>query len=545
MKKLITLFFLVFTLLVNAQVKIPAPIGYSFTAPVEQRVLKSVYNYGNLIFAVAYQDGFSTNALSLFKINMDDSSVTQIQLPSGNFTDLTSFYNSFKNLGAYNNKLYFQSYNSIYEINLNNNICSFLFNVTGGYTNYCLYNGKIYYQDKYYDLNTNQLFSLYSNSYPDDTNYFYNSYFTIFNNELYAIRFNQSSPWANPFSTSLIKINSSNTISVLANPNGLITLNDYFYLPSVDTSMYDFEFIGNKIILQKAHMTGSNANRSLIAIDLNTLSENVIHSNTIGAYYDVYLKKDNLLYFRPVTAGYNLLRTDGSSVTDTGIPEDISFVYVNNEDTKYSRFKLFNNTIIGSKRFNDSNGYQQYEFFKSNDLALSNITVLNSCSNNNLTPSCLVEPKNMIEYNGNLYFHNWTGDWGVFKYDGVNFTKLNISTTNEIYQSQPLGDAYAYNNFLFYSTNIGLFKIDLSTAFLSTQNITKLSLKLYPNPTKSTLNFSEELSEITIVDLSGKQVVSQKEKAKSINVEKLPKGNYLFTAIDKNGKIVSQKFIKE
>ena len=111
MKKLITLFFLVFTLLVNAQVKIPAPIGYSFTAPVEQRVLKSVYNYGNLIFAVAYQDGFSTNALSLFKINMDDSSVTQIQLPSGNFTDLTSFYNSFKNLGAYNNKLYFQSYN--------------------------------------------------------------------------------------------------------------------------------------------------------------------------------------------------------------------------------------------------------------------------------------------------------------------------------------------------------------------------------------------------------------------------------------------------
>ena len=45
--------------------------------------------------------------------------------------------------------------------------------------------------------------------------------------------------------------------------------------------------------------------------------------------------------------------------------------------------------------------------------------------------------------------------------------------------------------------------------------------------------------------MSGKQISVQKEKAKTINVEKLPKGNYLISAKDKNGKTLSEKFIKE
>lgn len=97
-----------------------------------------------------------------------------------------------------------------------------------------------------------------------------------------------------------------------------------------------------------------------------------------------------------------------------------------------------------------------------------------------------------------------------------------------------------------YSTTavVSLYRFNLSSV-LSTKESTKSTLKLYPNPTKSTLNFSEELSEIKILDMSGKQVAAQKEKSKTINVEKLPKGNYLISAKDKNGKTVSEKFIKE
>ena len=532
---------------VNAQVKIPAPVGYSYTNSVDQRVLKSIYNYGNLIFAVAYQDGISSNQLSLFKVNIDDSSVTQIQLPSGSFSDLNSFQ-AFKNLGAYNNKFYFQSNNAIYEINIVTNICSFLFNISGGYINYCLFNGKIYYEDKYYDITSNQHYQFYTNTYPpidpNITNYYYfNSYYTIYNNELYTIRGRSTSLWSSPISNCVIKIGSSGSFSTLT-----ADVNNVFYMPTFSYPFVDFEFTNNRVFFEKHdynNMVSGFQERSLISTNLSGGSLNTLHTNFSNAYYDSSLTKDNLLYFRPVLTGNTILRTDGVNVTDTGISDEIGFVIVGNEDSKYSRFKVFNNDIIGNKRFNDTNGYQQYEFFKSTDLSLANTTVLNSCSNNNLTTSCLPETKNIIEYNGNLYFHNSLGDWGIFKYDGINITELNIPSTNEMFNSAPLGDAYAYNNFLYYSTNLGLFKIDLSTAFLSTQETPKSTLKLYPNPTKSTLSFSEELTDIKIIDMGGKQVSATQSKTKTISVEKLPKGNYLITGKNKNGKTITVKFIKE
>ena len=91
---------------------------------------------------------------------------------------------------------------------------------------------------------------------------------------------------------------------------------------------------------------------------------------------------------------------------------------------------------------------------------------------------------------------------------------------------------------------VSLYRFNLSSV-LSTKEFIKSTIKLYPNPVNSQLNFSEELSEIRIVDMSGKQVATQKEKSKTVNVDKLPKGNYLLTAKDKNGKTVSEKFIKE
>lgn len=80
---------------------------------------------------------------------------------------------------------------------------------------------------------------------------------------------------------------------------------------------------------------------------------------------------------------------------------------------------------------------------------------------------------------------------------------------------------------------------------LQNQETTNSIIKLYPNPTKSILNFSQELSAIKITDLSGKQVFSYPEKTKNISIEKLPKGNYLITGKDKNGKSISEKIVKE
>ena len=109
-------------------------------------------------------------------------------------------------------------------------------------------------------------------------------------------------------------------------------------------------------------------------------------------------------------------------------------------------------------------------------------------------------------------------------------------------------NAYIYTSGFDFNTNIEtmkLFKYN-ATQLLSTIELTKSNrVVVSPNPTKSTLNFSEELSEIKIVDISGKQVLANQSKIKTINVENLVKGNYLITDKDKNSKTITEKFIKE
>lgn len=95
------------------------------------------------------------------------------------------------------------------------------------------------------------------------------------------------------------------------------------------------------------------------------------------------------------------------------------------------------------------------------------------------------------------------------------------------------------------NNTVTMYRFNLPSAILSTNDVNNYTLKIFPNPTKSSLNFSQELSAIKITDMSGKQVFSNQEKTKNISVEKLPKGNYIITGKDKNGKNISEKFIKK
>lgn len=93
--------------------------------------------------------------------------------------------------------------------------------------------------------------------------------------------------------------------------------------------------------------------------------------------------------------------------------------------------------------------------------------------------------------------------------------------------------------------NIIAFAKYKNEAVLSSQETTEPALKFYPNPIKSTLNFSQELSDIKITDMSGKVVLQKKEKGNTISVENLPKGNYMITAKANKGTAISEKFIKD
>lgn len=78
--------------------------------------------------------------------------------------------------------------------------------------------------------------------------------------------------------------------------------------------------------------------------------------------------------------------------------------------------------------------------------------------------------------------------------------------------------------------------------YMSTNELDFATFKIYPNPTKNLLNFSENLKEFTIYDLSGKLIL--KGNGNQINVSYLSIGTYLLKGITDSGKTINQKFIK-
>lgn len=71
------------------------------------------------------------------------------------------------------------------------------------------------------------------------------------------------------------------------------------------------------------------------------------------------------------------------------------------------------------------------------------------------------------------------------------------------------------------------------------------SISLYPNPVKSIANFSEEVSNIKITDLTGRTVKQIPASAKSVDVATLENGTYIITATTKAGNTITKKLVKE
>ncbi|MFT4062191.1 MAG: right-handed parallel beta-helix repeat-containing protein [Edaphocola sp.] len=71
------------------------------------------------------------------------------------------------------------------------------------------------------------------------------------------------------------------------------------------------------------------------------------------------------------------------------------------------------------------------------------------------------------------------------------------------------------------------------------------SRMVYPNPVKGMLNFSEEVYDVRIADLSGRVVKQAATSGKSVNVAGLAKGIYVVTAVAKSGEVVTKKIEKE
>lgn len=95
------------------------------------------------------------------------------------------------------------------------------------------------------------------------------------------------------------------------------------------------------------------------------------------------------------------------------------------------------------------------------------------------------------------------------------------------------------------NAHIVLFPTGNATLGVENLDSANKNLSLYPNPVKSVLNMSEEVSNIKITDLSGRTVKQIPASAKTIDVETLEKGTYIITATTKAGNTVTKKLVKE
>lgn len=149
------------------------------------------------------------------------------------------------------------------------------------------------------------------------------------------------------------------------------------------------------------------------------------------------------------------------------------------------------------------------------------------------------------EWQGNLIFLN--GEDGlIYRYNGLELTvdpDLNILNPNgrSMNEMQVYGIIPFENNIII-TTNEGAYSIYGGTLSVSEQELSKL--KIYPNPVNETLNFSEELSDVQLFDITRRTIKSFTGANEKIDISDLSKGTYIIKGTTEAGKRFVEKIIK-
>ena len=87
----------------------------------------------------------------------------------------------------------------------------------------------------------------------------------------------------------------------------------------------------------------------------------------------------------------------------------------------------------------------------------------------------------------------------------------------------------------------------LSTSTLDTQELNDFRFTVYPNPAKDCINFQSkfQLEQVEIFSLPGSKVLSQTNNVEQVDIGNLAKGIYMLKASAADGKVATQKLIKE
>ncbi|SEH53187.1 T9SS type A sorting domain-containing protein [Epilithonimonas hominis] len=123
---------------------------------------------------------------------------------------------------------------------------------------------------------------------------------------------------------------------------------------------------------------------------------------------------------------------------------------------------------------------------------------------------------------------------GTLVYTGTNFSKRNV-----------LGIIFLHDNISGFAY---IDNIKINDEVMSVNDVKKDNIKLYPNPVKDVLKIdipnNETITNICIYNVAG-QKVKTFSLPKEINIESLPKGNYIIEITTDKDKKYTSKFIKQ
>lgn len=263
-----------------------------------------------------------------------------------------------------------------------------------------------------------------------------------------------------------------------------------------------------------------------------------------------FFQLGNNVYFtaQDGNTGYELWRTDGTAAGTVQV-KDIKpgtgssytgggYTYNNG----YSGLTLFKNELYFSAEDGTVQPYHGNELWKTNGTEAGTMMVKDIVAGTGDST-----PEFFTIYNNTLYFvaGSSVGSRVLWKTtDGTEASTVSISgVLNPNYLTVSNGilyfSAYASSG----SVGTELYRFDMQ---LGTDETSKTKqIMLYPNPVKDILNFSEEVSNVKVADLSGKIVKQVSTKGKTVDISTLPKGVYIISATTKEGKANHQKIIKE
>ena len=265
------------------------------------------------------------------------------------------------------------------------------------------------------------------------------------------------------------------------------------------------------------------------AIDGNT--SEIYFSEIIGTFPDNDF--DNFIYSHHQISKINLVGTP----TKTVLFQNRDFV---------DDLKLNSNDLYWSEYFENSNEGKIFKYTITNPTP----TVIDFYTFNNNEYAI-----RFLIHNNKMYYPTDTGTDIIKVIDLSQNPLISTQFSNTFNYNASFANPNAmivHNNEMFVSTSFYidnnnqkemLYKLDISN--LLNESFIENKPTFYPNPTTSQINFSEEISELEVYDVTGKKVKSFENANTTFNIDSLENGIYVLKGKTSSQNIFTEKLVKQ